>query len=35
MPLPLVQLQPGVSYPVEVADALRNLTIQADAELKP
>jgi hypothetical protein len=24
-----------VSYPVEVADALRNLTIQADAELKP
>ena len=34
MPLPLVQLQPDVSYPVEVADALRNLAIQADANLK-
>jgi nicotinate phosphoribosyltransferase len=35
MPLPLVQLEPGVSYPVEVADALRNLAIQADAAVKP
>jgi nicotinate phosphoribosyltransferase len=34
LPLPLVQLQPGVSYPVEVSDALRNLAIQADTNLK-
>ncbi len=35
MPLPLVQLEPGVSYPVEIADALRNLAIQADPAVKP
>jgi nicotinate phosphoribosyltransferase len=33
LPLPLVQLQPGVSYPVEVSDALRNLAIQADTKI--
>ncbi len=34
MPLPLVQLQPGASYTVEVADALRELAAQADASVK-
>ena len=34
LPLAMVQLQPGASYPVEVADALRNLAIQTDAQMK-
>jgi nicotinate phosphoribosyltransferase len=34
LPLPLVGMEPDVSYPVEVADALRNLAIQADAGVK-
>ena len=34
LPLPLVQLQPGMSYPVEVSDALRNLAVQADTKIQ-
>jgi nicotinate phosphoribosyltransferase len=33
LPLPLVQLQPGVTYQVEVSDALRNLAVQADTKI--
>ena len=34
LPLAMVQLQPGASYPVEVAEALRVLAAQADASVK-
>ena len=35
LPLPLVRLESGVTYPVEVADTLRNLALEADAQVKP
>jgi nicotinate phosphoribosyltransferase len=34
LPLAMVQLQPGARYSVEVADALRTLAAQADAQVK-
>jgi nicotinate phosphoribosyltransferase len=34
LPLAMVQLQPGASYSVEVADALQTLAAQADAQVK-
>lgn len=34
LPLPMVQLQPGATYPVEIAEALRALAAQADAGVR-